>query len=219
MLGIGWLIALHRWSRASWYVLGLALAALLFCSYLRWQPWHARLHLPLFIAAAPVAGLAIGHLRSAVLALAILGGLVWTARIPLLDNELRPLRGPNSVFQLDRALQYSPHEANYGQPLQHLAGALGQSDCRSIGIDVNRNSKGYPLMAALLAEDSTFRFQHLGVENSTVRYRPNRSVPCAAVCLNCDRTRPLSSTYLPDSTPIQPLTFGPNLLYLNNHPD
>ena len=219
VLCIGWLTALRRWGRAGWYVLGLVVAALLFCSYLRWQPWHARLHLPLFIATAPVAGLAIEHLRSTVLALAILGGLVWTARIPLLDNELRSLRGPKSVFQLDRALQYSPHEPNYRQPLERLATVLSQSDCRSIGIDVNRDSRGYHLMAGLLGEDPAFRFQHLGVENLTVRYRPNQPVPCAAVCLNCDRSRPSSSTYLPDSAPVEPATFGPHLLYLNEGPN
>ena len=153
------------------------------------------------------------------LALAILGGLVWTARIPLLDNELRSLRGPKSVFQLDRALQYSPHEPNYRQPLERLATVLSQSDCRSIGIDVNRDSRGYHLMAGLLGEDPAFRFQHLGVENLTVRYRPNQPVPCAAVCLNCDRSRPSSSTYLPDSAPVEPATFGPHLLYLNEGPN
>jgi hypothetical protein len=219
MLCLGWLTTLRRWDRAGWYVLGLVGAALLFCAYLRWQPWHARLHLPLFIAAAPMAGLAIEHLRSTMLTVALLGFLVWTARIPLFDNELRPLRGPKSVFQSDRALQYSPHQPNYGHQLQSLAGALSRSYCRNIGVDLNRDYRGYPLMAMLLAEDSTFRFQHLGVENSTLRYRPNQLGPCAAVCLNCERSRPSSSTYLPDFAPVQPLTFRPHLLYLKDHPD
>jgi len=219
VLCIGWLTALRRWGRAGWYVLGLALAVLLFCAYLRWQPWHARLHLPLFIAAAPIAGLAIEHLRSTMLTVVILGLLVWTAYVPLLDSELRPLRGTKSVFQLDRALQYSPHRSNYAQPLQSLAGALAQSDCRSIGVDLTWDSRGYPLMAMLLAEDSTFRFEHLGVENSTVRYRPDQPRPCATVCLRCDRSRPTRATYLPGSTSFGPATFGPHLLYLDNHPD
>lgn len=219
VLCAGWLTALRLWNLTGWYALGLVLAAVLFCAYLRWQPWHARLHLPLFIAAAPIVGLAIQHLRSTALALAVFGGLVWAARIPLLDNELRPLRGSNSVFEVDRALQYAPHDPAYGQPLLPLTSVISQSRCRSVGIDVSRDSRSYPLMGLLLDADSNFRFQYLGVENSTVRYRPNRPVPCALVCLNCDRSRPPSSTYLPRAAPIQPVAFGPHLLYLNERSD
>ena len=212
--GVGWLIALRRWSPMGWYVLGIVVAGLLFCSYLRWQPWHARLHLPLFVVAAPVFGLAIQHVRPAWLSFAILGGLVWTARIPVLNNELRALSGPTNVFNTDRALQYSPHKRDYVQPLLPLVEALARSTCRQVGVDINRYSEGYPVMALLLQKDATFRLQHLGVKNATVRYRPNQPAPCAAVCLNCDRSPPSSSTYLPDTAPGQPLSYGPHLLYL-----
>lgn len=81
----------------------LAVGFLLFCGSLKWQPWVSRLHLPLFVAVAPVCGLVLsraafrqlGHVSS-VIAIAI--GLLYATK-----NDIRPLFGkPNILVQPER---------------------------------------------------------------------------------------------------------------------
>src|SRR5215510_12937623 len=42
----------RRPSRLAGYILALVLAVVLFSLLLKWQPWHSRLHLPLFVLAS-----------------------------------------------------------------------------------------------------------------------------------------------------------------------
>lgn len=51
--------------KKSWsvihYAACVATGALLFCILLKWQPWHTRLHLPLFVLSAPLVAAAFSH--------------------------------------------------------------------------------------------------------------------------------------------------------------
>jgi hypothetical protein len=88
----------------SFYVLALVAAFVLFSSVLKWQPWHSRLHLPLFVLWSPV----IGVLYDLFPKLLLLGGLLLTVQAwpPLVNNGLYPLRGEGSVVRTDRVDQY-----------------------------------------------------------------------------------------------------------------
>jgi hypothetical protein len=166
----------------------LALALLLFCGYLRWQAYSARLFLPLFVLGAPVAAAALERVRPAWLLLPVCLFLADTARLPALQNWTRPLRGSHNLFSIPREKAYftdmpSPDaERSYRAAADRILG----SGCRAVGIDIGEGQLEYPLQALLRERDGAVRFQHAGVANGTVGYAPpGQRAPCAVVCLEC----------------------------------
>src|ERR1017187_8893672 len=90
----------------SHYAAALLTASLLFCLYLKWQPFLARLELPLFVLGAPLAGLLVEKLRYPAVALILALFLVNNARPALFENWTRPLKGPRSLFATARDDNY-----------------------------------------------------------------------------------------------------------------
>ncbi len=177
------------------YLLAIACGGLAFCAYLKWQPFLARLFLPLFVAAAPLAGLA-GELQASmrlkiwgVLATSVLClFLLNNARPAALENWVRPLKGPASVLRRPREAQYFSdmkqwdNESSYRGAVELLA----NSQCSVVGIDITDLQLEYPLQALLRDRRPSVQFVHTGVGNASAQYRPpvDRK-PCAVVCLDC----------------------------------
>ncbi len=170
------------------YITALLFSFLAFCAYLKWQPFMARLLLPLFVLGSPLAGLIEEFLTPTVLQLALCLLLLDGARLPALENWVRPLRGPASVLHADRNSQYFAdmnqwnNAASYRKTVQQVA----TQKCAIIGIDINRFQLEYPLQALLREQNPNVLFVHTGVTNASARYPPPVSnPPCAIVCLEC----------------------------------
>ena len=189
--------ALLLWRRSAAAGLGLACATafLLFCFYLRWQPFQARMLLPLFVLTAPMAGVALEGLRCTVLQIGVCVFLLSGARLPLLQNWIRPLVGPESVFRTTREQQYFADMTHWHNRQQYLdtVAAIRQSNCYTIGIDANRNSLEYPLQALLLRADKRYRFVHTGVHNASAKYAKVGITPCVVACIDCGSVPELRS--------------------------
>ena len=204
------------WNRPTrWLTLGWLAAWLLFFSLLRWQPYMARLHLPLFLAGAAIFGLLLDQLRPRFLSIAIALLLLLNARPFVLNNWLRPLSGSESILGRSRAQNYFRDIA----PITDYATAaeavdlIAQSDCRRVGVDSNRMELEYPFLALLLERDPRFVFQHLDVRNASVRYkRPNEPLPCTILCLHCAAESPTLRVRYPHFRP--PLSIGKHLIFL-----
>jgi hypothetical protein len=154
----------------------------------------ARLFLPLFVAAAPIAGvLADSGLRvfppkpSAVLQAALCLFLLSVAPLPALENWVRPLRGKRNVFRVGRDDQYFAdmtawnNHGSYEQTVEELA----RGPCRTVAIDSSNLSLEYPLMALLRERRPDARFLHTGVANASRQFpQPVAGIPCAVVCLD-----------------------------------
>ena len=162
------------------YAAGLAGAFLVFCLYLKWQPFLARLELPLFILAAPLGAWALDSLRPACLALVPFVFLLLGTRLPLLENWTRPLTRPAGT----RQERYFNDMGQWNNRSSYFASAalIQRSRCKTIGLDINQNQLEYPLQALLAGA----RFEHTGVANPSARYMdPHAPPPCAIVCLEC----------------------------------
>src|ERR1039458_4243506 len=133
------------------YALALFCAFAALCAYLKWQPFMARLLLPLFVLSAPLAGVIGGiggHTGGPVrrwlaplVQLLICLFLLSNARLPLLENWVRPLKGPRSVLHTPRSAHYFAdmnqwnNQASYWKAVDLLAGSLPSSTKPGYSID------------------------------------------------------------------------------------
>ena len=175
-----------------YYTVGLLLAALAFSAALRWQPWHTRLHLTLFVAATPL--IAVAAARALPLAATAIGaGLLLICAAPMMtENPPRQLLTAGGIFDLSRDDLYFFEQPELRVPYKDTAAFLMGQSCRQIGIDSSVDSSArrmeYPLMALLRAGDRKFELQETGVDNLS-QSLPNFATakPCAIVCLGCAR--------------------------------
>jgi hypothetical protein len=167
------------------YALSLVCGFLAFCVYLKWQPFMARLFLPLFVMGAPL----VSTIRPLWIQAALCIFLLDSARRPALENWVRPLKGPHSVLTTPRDVQYFADMTQWRDDWPAYPASVAEiekSKCGVIGIDVANFQLEYPLQALLRERNPQIRFVHTGVENNSKRYRqPVDSPPCAVVCLHC----------------------------------
>lgn len=119
------------------------LAGLAFSAYLRWQPWHTRLHTPIFLVCIPwLAWLLDRHFFPRwgnVLAISlVLLSLPW-----VFYGRSKPFWGSGNIFTTPRESLYlidRPEADDY------IAGmdVLGASGCNTIGLVAHVNAMEYP---------------------------------------------------------------------------
>jgi hypothetical protein len=197
------------------YAAALGGAFLCFCWYLRWQPYSARLLLPLFVAAMPLAAAAAGRVLP-LWALALVSlFFLDAARLPVLQNWTRPLRGPRNLFTIPRDAAYFsdvPSPADAERSYRQAVDRVARSGCETIGIDIGENQLEYPFQALLRERDPRVRFQHTGVAGATLRYAlPSPPAPCAVFCLECAGQPRKLTLYSPIGPPAQ---MGRAILFL-----
>ncbi len=196
LIALACFAAYRRDWRRTMYAASLLCGFVAFCGYLKWQPFFSRLLLPLFVMASPLAGVVedIGKRGIAQIALCLF--LINNARPALLENWVRPLKGPDSVLRVARDRQYFSDLGQWHDREDFLGAVqiVSRSKCETVGIDISRLQIEYPLEALLRERDSRVRFLHTGVENASSRYRqPVSGAACAVICLDCagdaDRAR------------------------------
>jgi Dolichyl-phosphate-mannose-protein mannosyltransferase len=208
----------HRRDRTL-YALSLVCGFVAFCVYLKWQPFLARLFLPLFVLASPLAA-AVEEIPGPtwLIQAALTLFLVTAARPALFENWVRPLKGPKSILRVARDDQYFSdmtqwnNAASYKQAAEQLAG----SGCGTVGVDSVNLHIEYPLQALLRERNPAVRFVHTGVTNQSARYlQPIESIPCAVVCLDCadDTTRLELYRNFPESSKT-----GKFVIFYRKHP-
>ena len=203
------------WRSRTWtvYAAGLAGAFLLFCFYLKWQPFLARLELPLFVLGAPLAAFALGARRPAVLSLAAALFLVTNARLPLVDNWTRPLKGPHSLLVTSRDGNYFSDMSQWNNRSSYLEAVerTARTGCATVGMDISENQLEYPFEALLRERNRAVWFEHTGVENASARYYPvNPPRPCVVLCLDCIGNQKKMALYREMGPPV---TIGRFLLF------
>jgi hypothetical protein len=170
------------------YALALAAAFVLFCFYLKWQPFMARMLLPLFVLASPVAGIVGERIRPSALQVLVCLFLLNNTRPYLFENWIRPLKGPNSLLRTSRDSNYLSDMSQWQERKWFVPAvdATAGLSCSTIGIDINHFQVEYPFQALLRERRPGTHFVHTGVRNASMKYAPPVSAsPCAVMCLDC----------------------------------
>ncbi len=180
ILVVCFFIAAWRRPRLFLYLCGLVCGFVLFCAYLKWQLFMARMLLPLFVLACP----AVIAIRPKILQLAMVLFLLDVAKPYLLENWVRPLKGPHSILQESRDEAYfnDLHSWNIHDLYLTEVDAAAKSGCAMVGIDINDLQLEYPFEALLRERNPRVQFVHVEVANASRKYKG--PTPCYVVKLH-----------------------------------
>jgi hypothetical protein len=200
---VGLVIRRHSWP-VGLYALGLVMSALLFATYLKWQPWHSRLELPLMVLSAPLGGAVLGRLPRSSIVVGVLGTLLYASAVPwVIDNQTRPLVG----FSLPVAINVQPRYLPAGetvfnaprtdlyfvkwnvlqQPYDLAAKRAAETGCGRIALWSGGNDWEYPLWALMSRPDGTLEIEQVFVTNESSREPGPGGAPCLLVDLTDDQ--------------------------------
>jgi 4-amino-4-deoxy-L-arabinose transferase-like glycosyltransferase len=124
------------WSWAVWLCLGA-----IFCLYLKWQPFHSRLHLPLFYLAAPLFSLTFNWSKIAgvvCLWILLLPCYLWVTR-----SNNHPLFASPSIFEGQRNAWY--FMANQDLYTPYLRAVHSLDSAKNIGLVTQEDDFEYPI--------------------------------------------------------------------------
>lgn len=181
----GVLLLRRRWDDTARAGALVACAFVLFAAVFKWQPWHARLHLPLLVVAAPVVAMTLIERASQRRALALGVVLVLASTPWVVANETRPLVGPASVLAVPRAEQLFAGRPNLREPYFAAAAWLRERGCRDVGLVIGGNEWEYPLWTLLGDPGHDVRIRHVNVANeSRFAAAPGpTAAPCAVLAI------------------------------------
>jgi hypothetical protein len=185
--------ALRRRPDLLVYAGALIAASLLFAVYLKWQPWHSRLHLPLFVLWSPFIAVIWGRYRwiAGILVVVLLFMCVpW-----LVYNESRPLLGADSVIVTSRTGQYFRNRMDLRGPYTAAMGRLRDAGCSKVGLWIDEDAWEYPVwvLAGQEGGGAQGRIEHIHVKNETLRSRAQAKYsfdPCAILLIVAHPTIP-----------------------------
>jgi 4-amino-4-deoxy-L-arabinose transferase-like glycosyltransferase len=165
------------------YIFSLLLGFFLFCIYLKWQPWHSRLHLPLFVLFAPVIGLTFSRLRGVRIADFSMAALVVLALPWVFYNTTRPILGGDSIFTSDRTELYFRKQPALTDPYIAAADFLSGLDCTDIGLIIGDKRWEYPLWVLMRERsDQPIRLEHVEVRNESRQLYDESRVEKMGLC-------------------------------------
>ncbi len=187
------------------YAAALLLAYALFAGYLRWQPWDARLELPLLVLAGPLIGLVVSRMRwgtpigIALAALLLVAAMPWT-----LDNASRPLVGyaiphearyipaGQTIFSTSRLDLYFAKRHELEGPYSHAVALATASSCRNIGLWTGAADWEYPLWVLGDMSGHDIRVTQVMVQNVSAHESQPGNPPCLLVVVVPDRPDAIS---------------------------
>jgi hypothetical protein len=156
------------------YALCCVVGFLLFSAYLKWQPFHSRLHTPLFVLSAPFVAVALFNVkdnRLGILGRALSMIVLTGMAVPiLLFSCERPLLGEHSMLSKQRNERYFwfPHRK---EPYTKAQQFLKDRKLSAVGLVGGDADWVYPMMVLLREDHPDVRFMDVNVtDHSKSKY-------------------------------------------------
>jgi hypothetical protein len=178
-----------RW-RVSIYAGSVVFAFLFFSIYLKWQPWHSRLQLSLFVLWAPFVGFMLARWNRFKLGRILLVLLILASLPSFVFSATKPILGANSIFNSSRTDQYFVGRPDLEGTFGAAAQAIVEMQCRNVGLMMGGNDWEYPLWVMLEQRIGVdLRLEQVNVTNiSGKKLAPKEGdksfEPCAILVLN-----------------------------------
>lgn len=170
------------------YLLGMFLGLVLF---VRWQPWSARFHLPLFVMGAPIVGYVCDRLKIRFISIVIIFLFFGMAVPYLITASPRHLLGKKSIFKKDRISDLFVMDKDKWLMYSSAISYVRSSGCKQIGLIIGGDSWDYPFYRMLNPyQDKSIRIEHVMVDNFTNAYvyPLGDFAPCAIMALTDQNT-------------------------------
>lgn len=176
-------------SQARYFAICVSSAFLLFCVYLKWNPWNARLVSPLLVLSGALVGYVIDSIASSKVAFACVLFISVAAAPILLLNSERPLIGHRTVYSVPREQRYFLNDSADYASFDQASSFVAKSGCNHVGLIVEESDFEYPFWTFLKDRAKhEVMLSEYGVANLTARLplprNQPRGIPCAIVYMN-----------------------------------
>jgi hypothetical protein len=173
-------------------LLAVVTGFLMFSLVLRWQPWHSRLWVPLFVAAAGAVGVAYELISRRVIRGVIIASMMLGVLPPLLLNPPRPLVLNQPIYSIPRERQYFAENSAWYPTYRDAANFLAGAGCYDIGLWILGDGEEYQLWSLLQSRarqaGTKVRIRHVGLNNESTKLMGTISGenfrPCALVYIH-----------------------------------
>jgi len=177
-----------RWRNAQYFAIAVATGYLLFCAYLRWEPWNPRLLLPVLLMSAPLIGYGLDTYSSLPLVYGTSVILFVFALMPLLLNPARPIIRHRPIWSIPREKQYFADMGAWYEPYRSAVESVAATGCRRVGIHLGENDWEHPIWVMLRNRlRDGVEIRHVAVPNqsaATASESDKAFVPCAVISIN-----------------------------------
>lgn len=127
----------------NWIAAIITIQIILFCSYLKWQPWHSRLHIPFFLLSVPLVCYVMSISLSFKKAFYILSPLILIyAFLVVFHNHLRPY---TSSIKSTRNNKYFMGKPEAYKEYNDISSEIKQLNCKNVGLKIGIDDWVYPL--------------------------------------------------------------------------
>jgi 4-amino-4-deoxy-L-arabinose transferase-like glycosyltransferase len=168
------------------YLTTIFCSFLLFCLLVKWQMWHSRLHLPVFVLISPFIGIVFSKNSHKNIANVIMIILIQTSLVYVLLNDFRPLLGEQNIFNTNRIEQYLRPVRTEKDNYINAAKFVAKTECKNIGLSLS--TMEYPWWILLNKSNQLARIEHINVKNiSSVkdRFYPYKNfISCAIISVD-----------------------------------